>query len=84
MNIRVRLFARARDLAGRDMLHLELMPGATIGDARHRLAAACPELATILPRCALAVNDEFADDAVRIATNAEIACLPPVSGGGAK
>ena len=81
MTVRVRLFARARDLAGREALDLELPAGATVAALRRELAAACPRLEAILPRCALAVNDEFADDRTPLPARAEVALLPPVSGG---
>jgi molybdopterin converting factor small subunit len=35
----------------------------------------------LLSRSAVAVNEEFADDAVAIPAGAEVALLPPVSGG---
>jgi molybdopterin converting factor subunit 1 len=81
MNVRVRLFARARDLARIDSLSLEIPPGATADDLRRCIASACPALADLLPRCALAVNDEFAGNDLVIPPGAEIAVLPPVSGG---
>jgi molybdopterin converting factor subunit 1 len=81
MTVRVRLFARAKDLAGADAVSVELPDRATAGQLRQRLAASCPALAGLLERSALAVNDEFADDALPIAPDDEIALLPPVSGG---
>jgi len=81
MHVRVRLFARARDLAGADAVALDLPPGATVGDLRRRLAAAYPALAGLLERSALAVQDEFADDPLALPPDAEVALLPPVSGG---
>ena len=81
MRVRVRLFARARDLAGADAVVLDLPPAATAGDLRRRLAEAHPALAGLLERSALAVNDEFADDALALPLDAEVALLPPVSGG---
>jgi molybdopterin converting factor subunit 1 len=81
MNVRVRLFARARDLAGRQAVFLELPAEATVGEVRRRLAVEYPALEAILGRCALAVNDEFAEDTAALPANAEVALLPPVSGG---
>jgi len=81
MNVCVRLFARARDLAGKDAISLELPGGATAGELRRRLAAELPMLHGLLERCALAVNDEFADDALTLPIAAQVAVLPPVSGG---
>ena len=81
MNVRVRLFARARDLAGADVVEVSLPEGATVGDLRRALAGQVPALARLLERSALAVRDEFAEDAVLLPAGAEVALLPPVSGG---
>ena len=77
----VRLFARARDLAGSASVAVDLPEGATVADLRRGLAGAYPALAGLLERSALAVNDEFADDSLTLPLRAEIALLPPVSGG---
>ncbi len=81
MPISVRLFARARDLAGSASLTLDLPESATVADLRRRLAAAVPSLAGLLERSALAVDGEFAADSLVLPPQAEIALLPPVSGG---
>jgi molybdopterin converting factor subunit 1 len=81
MIVHVRLFARARDLAGTDSLGLELPDDATVADLRRRLATDYPALAGLLERSALAVESEFAADSRQLRDNEEIALLPPVSGG---
>ena len=81
MICRVKLFARARDLAGAAEVSVELPAGATIKDVRAALARAYPALAGLLERSALAVQDEFADNDLVIPPGAEVALLPPVSGG---
>lgn len=81
MNIRVRLFARARDLAGADSVMVTAPEGATVADLRRLLATTHPALTGLLARCAIAVNDEFADDTLTLPHEAEVALLPPVSGG---
>jgi molybdopterin converting factor small subunit len=58
-----------------------LPAGATVADLRARLGSACPALGPLLPRSAVAVNEEFAEDSVAISAAAEVALLPPVSGG---
>jgi molybdopterin converting factor subunit 1 len=77
----VRLFARARDLVGADRVTITLPAGATVGDLRRRLAVDYPALAELLRRSALAVGGEFAGDADLLPPDAEVALLPPVSGG---
>ncbi|HEY7311660.1 MAG TPA: MoaD/ThiS family protein [Gemmataceae bacterium] len=81
MILQVRLFARARDLAGADMVRVELSEAATVADLRRRLAADYPALAGLLARSALAVESDFAEDSRVLSANDEIALLPPVSGG---
>jgi molybdopterin converting factor subunit 1 len=80
-NVSVRLFARARDLAGAESISVELPERATVADLRRQLAAAYPALAPLLARSALAVDDEFAGDFLPLKPGAEVALLPPVSGG---
>lgn len=79
--VNVHLFARARDLAGTAVVQLDLSDGATVGDVRKQLALRFPALGPLLQRSALAVNNEFADDSQAVVAGAEIALLPPVSGG---
>lgn len=81
MIVHVRLFARARDLAAADVLRIELSDGTTVADLRRRIAADCPALSSLLERSALAVENEFAADSLVLSADAEIALLPPVSGG---
>ena len=81
MTVTVRLFARARDLAGAAVVTVDLPPGATAADLRRRLAADHPALAPLLEHSALAVENEFAGDDRILPPHAEIALLPPVSGG---
>ena len=81
MQVCVRLFARARDLVGKSEVAVELSPDATVADLRHRLSVDFPAMKSLLQNSALAVNNEFADDSLRLPLNSEIALLPPVSGG---
>lgn len=75
----VLLFARARDLVGAD--RIEIADAATVGELRERLEAGYPRLSGLLKASAFALNDEYADDAAPIPPDAEVALLPPVSGG---
>lgn len=79
--MRVLLFARAKELAGAPALELALEQGATVAELRRRLAAICPDLAGLAARSAIAVNHHYADDSLVLPTNAEVALVPPVSGG---
>jgi molybdopterin converting factor subunit 1 len=77
----VRLFARARDLAGAERVRVLLPAGSTVGDLRRQLARQLPALAAFVDRCAVALDDEFAADTRPVPEHAEAALLPPVSGG---
>lgn len=81
MNVQVRLFARARDLAGSERVEVELPDAATVGDLRMALGEAFPSLRSLVPNLLVAIGNDYAPDAARIGTGAEIACFPPVSGG---
>ena len=81
MTITVHLFARAKDLLGADSVRLDLPSNATVGDLRRDLAEQYPSLAELLKRSALAVDNDFAKDEVRLTADCEVALIPPVSGG---
>ena len=81
MNLRVQLFAAAKQLSGRDSLDVEVGQRATVADLRDALARQAPELATLLPRMRIAVNHEYVPDTSVLVADSEIACIPPVSGG---
>lgn len=81
MNVRVQLFARARDLAGAEWVTLELVELATVGDLRRSLTQQLPGLKALIARSAIALNEEFANDSQTIDEHSKLALLPPVSGG---
>ena len=73
-------FAGARDAAGTSRETLE-NPPATVGALRRLLVERHPALARVMPGCRIAVDEELADDAAPLPDRAEVAVLPPVSGG---
>lgn len=77
----VRLFAVARERVGRGEITLELPEGATVADLRAALAEQFPPLAPIADRVMIAVDSEYADDAMVVPADASLAVIPPVSGG---
>lgn len=79
--MKILLFARARELVGVDHITLDASEPATVGDLRRCLSEQFPALSGLIDKSAIAVNDEFAEDNARIAPGAEVALLPPVSGG---
>ena len=81
MKVTVKLFAAARDLAGQAEISVALPAGATIGELRQRMREKFPTLAPLLPHAMFAVDAEYVPDDAPVPENAEIACIPPVSGG---
>jgi molybdopterin converting factor subunit 1 len=75
------LFAAARQKAGVPSLVLDLPEPATVADLKAALATACPALAPYLPSLRIAINSEYAPDDGPIPAGAELAAIPPVSGG---
>jgi len=81
MNVRVKLFAVARQRVGCDAIDVELPAAATAAQLRGALVEQFPPLADVVPHARLAVNNEYALDAASIPAGAEVAVIPPVSGG---
>ncbi len=81
MQVRVRLFAVLRDLAGVAECTLELPAGATVSTARAPLLQRLPALRQHLGRCAYAVNRTYARPETTLHDGDELALIPPVSGG---
>jgi molybdopterin converting factor subunit 1 len=81
VKVTVRLFALAKQRAGSPHVQVELADGSTVLDLKRALAEAHPELAPLIPNLMFAVNTDYAADASPIPPDAEIAAIPPVSGG---
>ncbi len=81
MSVRVRLFAAARQLAKRDTIEIELDDGATVSDLRVAIESQFPELRQVVRHSMFAINADYTDDTTPITGDAEVACIPPVSGG---
>lgn len=81
MKITVKLFARARDLAGSPTLEVDLPDAATAADLRAALGEQVPALQPILPSLLIAVGNDYAAATTRVAGRTDLAVFPPVSGG---
>ena len=81
MKVRVKLFAVAKELAGRDELLVELHEGATIRELRSASLVVAPGLARIVPHSLWAVGTTYATDDTPLNERSEVALIPPVSGG---
>ena len=81
VRVQVKLFAAAKQLAGQESLAVELPEPATIATLRAALAEQFPPLAPLVQRAMFSLNLDYAPDNTAIPPQAEIACIPPVSGG---
>jgi molybdopterin converting factor subunit 1 len=82
MRIRVRLFARLRDIAGTSEVLCDVPPGATVRTVWAGLTAAHAELQRYTGVVSCAVNEEYSKFEATLDEGDEVAFLPPVSGGG--
>lgn len=80
MSLTLLYFAGAREAAGLARETLDVAPG-TVAELRQVLTARHPALARVLPRCRIAVDQEMASDDQAVPEDAEVAVIPPVSGG---
>ena len=80
MNVRVRLFASAREAAGVGHLLLEVPETATVKDALGEILRAHPRLGEI-GQMVLARNREYVGLDASLVDGDELALIPPVSGG---
>jgi molybdopterin converting factor subunit 1 len=81
MRITTLLFAQAREHAGAAEQPLELPAGSRVSHALEALTAQHPQLAALLPVLAVAVDGVLARPDTALHEGAELALLPPVSGG---
>jgi len=87
MRVRVRLFARQREIAGSREVAVELPEPSelsaqpTIEDAWAALVVLHPALADGRPYVRFALNGEYADAGTAVGDGDEVACIPPVAGG---
>jgi MoaE-MoaD fusion protein len=81
MRLEVRTFGGLAERAGLATLIVELPDGADVALLRRVVAAQHPELAPLMPRVAVSVDLELADDATVLTPGTEVALLPPVAGG---
>lgn len=79
-SLRVALFAGLAEAVGVRTLVLD-WPGGTVADLRRSLVAARPALGPLLARSAVAVTGCYAADDAPVPAGADVAILPPVSGG---
>lgn len=81
MKVGVRLFARYREVAGRERLQLDLPEGDTVESAWSAVVARHPDLSRYRPHTLFAVGHEYVAPEHRLEEGDELSLFPPVSGG---
>lgn len=81
MRIRLLAFAGVREILGETEQAIELDEGATLGDLRRVLEASYPEIESYWERLAVAIDGRMSGPEAKLYEGAEVALLPPVSGG---
>ncbi len=81
MDVTVRYFAALRETTGREGETMSLPVGADVARARSALEQRYPALASVLARCAAAVNRSYAASDALLSEGDELAFIPPLGGG---
>ena len=79
--VSVKLFAVARECVGRGEIAVNLPLPASVADFRTALAVQYRELAHLAAVVMIAIDTEYATDTSLIQPGAQVALIPPVSGG---
>jgi molybdopterin converting factor small subunit len=78
--LRVALFAGMADAAGTRQAEIRWR-GGSVADLRAALEAAYPAIGGLLARSAVAIGNRYAADDADVPAAADVAIIPPVSGG---
>jgi molybdopterin converting factor small subunit len=81
MRVAIRLFARYREVAGRERLDLDLPEGSTVETAWAAVSTRHPELAQYRAFTLFAVGHEYVPPGHELRMGDELCLFPPVSGG---
>ncbi len=81
MQLSIKLYARARDLAGSPTIDVALPEGATVAQLRSALVEQHPALTKIAASLLVAIGTDYATDATVLSAASSVSCFPPVSGG---
>ncbi len=81
MLLNIRLFARAKDLAGAETISVEVPDNSTVSVLRSALREQFPALDPLISSLHVAIGTDYADDTASLNISQSISCFPPVSGG---
>lgn len=79
--LKVSFFAGLAEHTGKRAVNLPIDQSITVNELRSRIIDQFPEVRHIVDTCMVAVNQEYADNDVRITVDDEVALIPPLSGG---
>ena len=80
MSLSIALYGITRDIVGASSLELPAPAPTTVGELLTEMRRQYPALGE-LRSCAVAVNNEYADNELALSEKDEIALIPPVAGG---
>ena len=80
MQIKVLLFGISTDLIGANSIEFDVPKNTSVKDFKNLFQKHYPQLSQI-NSYAIAVNESYADDTVKLKENDVTAIIPPVSGG---
>ena len=80
MKIKLLLFGITRDLLNANELSFEVLENINVGDLKKELLSKYPQVENI-SSYAIAVNESYANDNVKLREKDVVAIIPPVSGG---
>lgn len=80
MELKLLYFGISRDHANKDEERLKVKEGLRVSDIREELKQKYPSLEDI-QNFAMAVNESYAEDDLRLEDGDTVAVIPPVSGG---
>lgn len=82
MRLSVKFFAGCKDAVGRPVVEVDMPDGTTVGGVLDRLIREYPGLERYRRSLRVAVNTEYASPETQVNDGDDLACIPPVSGGG--
>ncbi len=81
MQLPILLFAGAKQIANADQILIDVHEPITAGEVLEKIADSMPELRGLASHSRLAVNGRYVTSQTIVDGNAELALIPPVSGG---
>ncbi|QDT07222.1 ThiS family protein [Rubripirellula lacrimiformis] len=81
IKVQVQMFAGAKQIAGCDVVEIEVRQPIQAHAVFDALGRTVPALHSLIPSCRLAVDNRYVVDQAIIDDDSVIALIPPVSGG---